>query len=171
MSITVIESLPKEKTSVLGTAEACLGARFLKYPLKNPEEPDAPVGPPPPLSFKETINVAYLNTKLVAVPAAKPGQGDDASSGQPEIDIEVSISKLLIQPEIVENGNFMTFKVDDLLPVPEEWSLREGNEKDLNTSKRRRFMRECLFSRLPQLKILRHLFLYSKFHDACCGQH
>lgn len=49
----------------------------------------------------------------------------------------MSISKLLIEPEVVEAGTFLTFKVEDALPVPEEWTLKEGTEKDMNSSKRR----------------------------------
>ena len=34
----------------------------------------------------------------------------------------------------MEDGNFINIKIDDLFPLPEEWSTKEGNKKDLNSS-------------------------------------
>ena len=72
----------------------------------------------------------YLNPKLLPPPSK---EGDPSNA--PEITIEASISNPLIAPEIVEAGNFISFKLLDMYPVPEDWTLKEGTEKDLNSSK------------------------------------
>ncbi|KAJ3101698.1 Cilia- and flagella-associated protein 70 [Phlyctochytrium planicorne] len=129
VTFTLIESLPKEKTQVLGTADICLGSVFLKYPQRDTTAPaDVPLSPPP-LSFKDSVSITYLNSRLL------PGASKDGEpSNLPELFFEASLSKPLIPPEVVENGNFITFKLDDLFPVPDEWTLKEGTEKDLNSN-------------------------------------
>ncbi|KAJ3295071.1 Cilia- and flagella-associated protein 70 [Rhizoclosmatium sp. JEL0117] len=128
LSVTLIESLPKEKTQVLGTTEISL-ASFLKYP---PRDPNAPPTTPyllPSLNIKETVGFTYLNPKLLPPP---PKEGDP--NNQPEVTIEVSLSAPLLAPEIVEAGNFIHIRMEDLYPVPDEWTLKDGNEKDLNSN-------------------------------------
>ncbi|KAI9002325.1 hypothetical protein BC832DRAFT_114900 [Gaertneriomyces semiglobifer] len=126
LHITLIESLPKEKTAVLGEGELRLFSPFLKYQPRDPNNPDE-IPPPPPLSFRTTVPINYVNPRLL-------GKDDDPNRAVPELDVEVSLSKHLIPPETVDNGTFMTFKVDDFLPVPDEWTLKEGNEKDINSN-------------------------------------
>jgi hypothetical protein len=129
VSITLIESLPKEKTQVLGYTECILGSTFLNYPQRDPDEnSDVPLTPPP-LHFKTSVPISYLNPKLLPNP---PKEGEP--NNQPELTIEASISNLLIPMDVVEAGNFVTVKLDDAFPVPDEWALREGNEKDVNSS-------------------------------------
>ncbi|TPX60566.1 hypothetical protein PhCBS80983_g01686 [Powellomyces hirtus] len=127
LSITLIESLPKEKTAVLGDSSLSMFPHFLKFSPRDPAHPESSP-PQPPLSFRATSPIAYLNTRLLGKDA------DDPARIGPDFDVEVSISRPLIQPEVVEAGTFLTFKVDDVAPVPEEWSCKEGNEKDLNSN-------------------------------------
>ncbi|KAJ3268376.1 hypothetical protein HDU76_011438, partial [Blyttiomyces sp. JEL0837] len=55
--ITLIESLPKEKTQTLGTAEIPV-SYFLKYPPRDPNgDPEAPLQLPS-LTLKETISIS-----------------------------------------------------------------------------------------------------------------
>ena len=131
LNITLIESLPKEKTQILGTAEIAFGSTFLKYQHRDPDsDADETPLPPPPLHLKETVPITYNNLKLLPPPSK-----DGEIANLPEITIEASISCPLIDPEVAEAGNFLTIKLDDLHPVPEEWTLKEGTEKDMNSSK------------------------------------
>ncbi|KAJ3008042.1 UNVERIFIED_CONTAM: Cilia- and flagella-associated protein 70, partial [Siphonaria sp. JEL0065] len=128
LSVTLIESLPKEKTQVLGSTEISLAA-FVKYPQRDPNAPPTTPYQLPSLAVKETTTFSYLNPKLLPPP---PKEGDP--NNQPEITIDVLLSAPLLAPEVVEQGNFMYIKLEDLYPVPEEWTLKEGNEKDLNSN-------------------------------------
>ncbi|KAI9098181.1 hypothetical protein DFS34DRAFT_619887 [Phlyctochytrium arcticum] len=125
---TLIESLPKEKTANLGEGDLSMLNSFLKYTPRDPNNPEAPAPPPPPLSFKATVPIVYANPKLLGKDA------EDPTKAGPEIEVEVTISRPLIQPEVVENGMFINIKVDDVFPVPDEWGMKEGNEKDLNSN-------------------------------------
>ncbi|KND04050.1 uncharacterized protein SPPG_01495 [Spizellomyces punctatus DAOM BR117] len=127
LHFTLIESLPKEKTAVLGEGELSMFPHFFKYPARDPNNPDV-LPPPPPLSFKATVPISYANARLLGKDA------DEHTKNGPEFDVEVILSAPLIEPEVVENGTFLTFKVDDVFPVPDEWTLKEGNEKDLNSN-------------------------------------
>ncbi|TPX37150.1 hypothetical protein SmJEL517_g01059 [Synchytrium microbalum] len=120
--LTLIESLPKEKTAVLATAEVSLGARFLKYPPRLDSAPsDAPLSSPE-LSFVETITWTYVTPKMVA--------GSDA----PLVDIELSLSKCLVSPADWEAGNLVAFTIADMAPVPDEWTTKEGSDRDPNSN-------------------------------------
>ncbi|KAJ3045423.1 Cilia- and flagella-associated protein 70 [Rhizophlyctis rosea] len=151
---TLIEALPKEKTAVLGDAHLSMYPHFLKYPPPRESTTTAPGGSSntpasagdihastadisesphstaPPLSFRQTVPITYHNPRLLA-----PGKGEVEDPNKvPEFDVEVCISEPLIAPEVVEQGNFITLKVEDVVPVPDEWSLKEGMEKDLNSN-------------------------------------
>lgn len=115
ITFTVIESLPKEKTATLGTAEIFLFKKFLNYYTKETFESAVPECE---LSFSQTVPLVYQNQKLI-----------DPKT-PPEISVEVSLSAPLIAPQLLQQGLFASFKVEDVLPVPEDWSVREGNEKD-----------------------------------------
>ncbi|KAJ3056144.1 Cilia- and flagella-associated protein 70 [Rhizophlyctis rosea] len=156
LHFTLIESLPKEKTAVLGDAHLSMYPHFLKYPptaaiTPSPTSDSASASsastgpatgsttdisaasaqsPTAPLSFRQTVPITYLNPRLLA-----PGKNEVEDPNKiPEFEVEVSISEPLIPPEVVEQGNFITLKVEDVVPVPDEWSLKEGMEKDLNSS-------------------------------------
>ncbi|KAI8618763.1 hypothetical protein BC830DRAFT_1107404 [Chytriomyces sp. MP71] len=131
--ITLIESLPKEKTQILGTTELGLST-FLKYPLRDPNAPPTTPYLLPQLNVRETLPITYLNPKLLPPPAKEAAAGEVPINNQPEITVEVSLSSPLIPPEIVEQGNFMYVRLDDMFPVPDEWTLKDGNEKDLNSN-------------------------------------
>ncbi|KAJ3416941.1 Cilia- and flagella-associated protein 70 [Chytridiales sp. JEL 0842] len=137
VSLTLIESLPKEKTQVLGHAECFLGSTFLKYQHRDPDSanPDQQL-PPPPTNFKSSLPISYVNPKLL--PSSKAAATVDASGGEgsnlPELNVDVSISNLLIPMDVIEAGNFVTIKLDDAFPVPDEWTLKEGTEKDLSSN-------------------------------------
>ncbi|KAI8802085.1 hypothetical protein BJ742DRAFT_873493 [Cladochytrium replicatum] len=128
LSFTVFESLPKEKTAILGSADLGLYSYFVRWPTYDPNSGSPPI--PPSLSFVESIPVAYMNPKLLAPPK---GDEDPPKSG-PELIIEVSISKPLLDAEMIEGGNFMHLKIEDVCPVPDEWTLKEGTDKDLNSN-------------------------------------
>jgi hypothetical protein len=109
--ITVIEMLPKEKTAVLGTCELSLYAPFVSTYGRD-------------IELKKTLNIMAV--------AGKGGQSEQLSS---TVEVEVSLSNPLLPVEVMEAGNLMTITVDEMIPVPEEWMLKEGTEKDLNSSK------------------------------------
>ncbi|KAJ1542222.1 hypothetical protein HK405_010123 [Cladochytrium tenue] len=124
---TLIESLPKDKTQVLGTAEVRLSP-FVKCATKDPQSDAATNALLPALSRKENAVFSYLNPRLLPPPSK------DGEQLLPELAVEVSISNPLIRPEAIEAGNFITFSPEDFLPVPDEWTTKEGTEKDLNSS-------------------------------------
>lgn len=130
LSITLIESLPKEKTAVLGTAELCLFKKFLKYFTK--ETPDSVV-PECPLTIREVLPIVYANTKLLGPDTTTKVVGS-VEVKIPEIILEISISRPLIEATALQHGVFVNLNIEDLHPLPEEWSIKEGNDKDLNSS-------------------------------------
>jgi hypothetical protein len=131
VTITLFESLPKEKTAVLATCETRL-SHFLEYPRVEMADTMTSIATPPAKRVVKHLSLQYLNTKLLQTVAQKGVEA--VEDVVPELEIELSISELLLSPQVVEEGNFITIRLDDVLPVPEEWSLREGTEKDLNTS-------------------------------------
>lgn len=107
--MSLFESLPKDKTLLLGTVEVALFDRFLK--TKNSK-----------LSITEVFPVVYLNNKLLVT-----------GSDTPEIQLQITLSRPIIS-ESEESGSMISFTIQDVYPVPEEWSLKEGNDKDLNSN-------------------------------------
>ena len=120
LNFTIFESLPKEKTIVIGTTDICLYHYYLKYYTQ--EDLEAPI-PECQLTFQKILPIAFAS-------GAKPGVGQDAST----LSVEISLSRALISPTDLQNGMFATLKVEEIYPVPDDWSLRDGNEKDLNSS-------------------------------------
>jgi hypothetical protein len=118
------ESLPKEKTAILGVSEVSLYRRFLKY--FKAEDYDATI-PDCPLSFTQTIPIVYTNLKMLT-----PNQE------VPVLHIEISLSRALLSPTQLSSSVFMNIHLFDLKPVLEEWTLREASEKDPNSSKLKR---------------------------------
>jgi len=181
LSLTLFEQLPKEKTSILGTAEISLSDLVYKSAeykndvfnecgdadeklvivgcpennegqasmdstaaVKKSEDKlniideidlnDSPTTNKPRdissyLTITKTAPINYLNPRLL--PATK---GDDDLAKLPEFTVEVTISNFLIDPEFVEHGNFINLHLNEIYPVPDEWSLKEGTEKDLNSN-------------------------------------
>jgi hypothetical protein len=127
LTLTLFESLPKDKTASLGVAEISLFSKFFK-----PKESQK-------LFYKETIPIVYGNTKLL-----QPSN----ESNVPEFEVEISLSRPFLTEQELAEGCFASFLIQDVYPVPEEWTLKEANEKDLNSSK---------FSLLFCMK---HLFLF-----------
>jgi hypothetical protein len=124
--ITVLESLPKEKVGVLGTCEIPLSS-FLRNTTSST------------LIEANWYPVAYTNTKLLSSTAAPAGItsaaiSEGGESNAPEIQVSFTISGPLITAADTENGNFMTIRVESAFPVPDEWTLKDGSEKDLNSS-------------------------------------
>lgn len=113
MIITLFESLPKDKTQSLGVAEIPLYDPFIKS-LKEKS---------PILSDTKTVRVVYSNLKLLINDAV------------PEIEVMISLSSPLISEPELETGSFALFKVVDVASLPEEFSLKDGTEKDPNSSK------------------------------------
>jgi hypothetical protein len=120
ITFTVIESFPKEKTSILGVAEVSLYRAFLLYFVPKLGEDSIPECP---LSFQQVLPIAYSNPKMLT-------QNQEA----PCISIQVSLNRPIIPVSKLRGGIFASLNLDDLYPVPEDWSLREGNEKDINSS-------------------------------------
>lgn len=57
-----------------------------------------------------------------------------ANQETPSVLVEIALSRPLLTPAQLTNSVFLTIVLDDVRPVPEEWTLREGNEKDPNSS-------------------------------------
>jgi hypothetical protein len=99
LAVTLIESLPKEKTAVLATAEISLYKKFLKYFMK--ETHDSPV-PECPLTIHEVLPLTYATPKLL---------GNDPKV--PEIILEISISRPLIDAISLQHGVFVELSIDE----------------------------------------------------------
>ena len=106
----MIEILPKEKTAVLGTAELTLFTPFVSSYGKE-------------IELKRSVNISYVNPKMLG-----------SESLVPALDIEVKLSAPLLPAEAMEAGNLMTITVEDMSPVPDEWTLKDGVDKDLTSS-------------------------------------
>jgi len=176
LSLTLFEQLPKEKTSILGTAEISLSDLVYKSAeykndvfnecgdadeklvivgcpennegqasmdstaaVKKSEDKlniideidlnDSPTTNKPRdissyLTITKTAPINYLNPRLL--PATK---GDDDLAKLPEFTVEVTISNFLIDPEFVEHGNFINLHLNEIYPVPDEWSLNKALKK------------------------------------------
>jgi hypothetical protein len=74
-------------------------------------------------SYQEVLSLNYLNPKMLT-----PGQE------LPSITVEISISRPLLSMEAIQKGVFAKISLDTLSPVPEDWTIREGNEKDPHSS-------------------------------------
>lgn len=155
VTVTLFEALPKEKTAVLASCETSL-SHFLQYPSVEGGPGGAGRVVAPDTRVSKHLPLAYVSPKLLQ--SGPPGGQEDV----PELEIDLEISALLVAPEAIEEGNFITLKLDDVFPLPEEWSLREGTEKDLNSSMR--------VSKPPipntqqrSLPLIRHLFIYTQF--------
>jgi hypothetical protein len=120
VTISLIESLPKEKISVLGNAEFSMSDHFLRSFELDEKGNVVSSGA---LSCEMTLPLNYLNPKMLT-----PGQEI------PSIELEIGISKPLLSVEAIQKGVFAKISLDTLSPVPEDWTLREGNEKDPNSS-------------------------------------
>ncbi|KAL2919158.1 hypothetical protein HK105_201433 [Polyrhizophydium stewartii] len=125
LTLSLIESLPKEKTALLGTSEITLYKAFLGYATREPDS-DASAAMSP-LTFRETVPIVYTNPKLLS-------PSPESQKTTPECVIEVLLSRPLLMPEEITGGNFVNLRIDEVYPVPEEWTTKEGNEKDLNSN-------------------------------------
>ena len=123
ITLSFIESLPKDKTALLGTAEISLFKPLFRY--FNREGDSEVQVPPPPVYVKESFPINYVNPKMLPTEPVKI---------VPECTVEISLSRPVLTQEELQNGIFATVKLDDISPLPEELTLREGNEKDLTTS-------------------------------------
>ncbi|TPX41837.1 hypothetical protein SeLEV6574_g05897 [Synchytrium endobioticum] len=122
LAFTLMESLPKEKTAVLATAEVSMAHQFLKYPPRPDHLPQDAPSPTPELSFSDSLTWVYATPKMIA--------GFDP----PTMDIDVSLSKVLIPPADWDTGVLFTLTIADVAPVPDEWSTKEASERDLNSN-------------------------------------
>ncbi|KAJ8327947.1 hypothetical protein QVD99_006319 [Batrachochytrium dendrobatidis] len=125
ITLTLIESLPKEKTALLGSAEVSLYKPFLQYYDRNIENDG--VIPEAPLQFRKTVQIDYLNPKLLLT-------SPEASKLVSECTIEISLSRPLLTSYDISHGNFVKLRIDDVYPIPDEWTTKEGSEKDLNSN-------------------------------------
>ncbi|KAJ1551557.1 Cilia- and flagella-associated protein 70, partial [Nowakowskiella sp. JEL0078] len=127
ITFSLFESLPKDKVSLLGIAELTLRQHFVSPPYDC-------------ISFKKSIQITYQNLKHLG-PSNPTGKNanavateDDLSAKLPEFEVEVSLSRPLFLQDALEAGNFITFKFDDMFPLPDEWSLKEGTDKDITSN-------------------------------------
>ena len=121
VSFILHESLPKDKSAPLGAGEFSLFKPFLAYFKR--DDLDTTV-PECPLSFTQKIPIVYSNQKMLA-----------ANQEVPAVNVEFTLSRPLLSGPLLSNSTFLTLTAEDLRPVPEDWTLRDGNEKDLNSSK------------------------------------
>ncbi|KAH6572162.1 hypothetical protein BASA50_005685 [Batrachochytrium salamandrivorans] len=125
LTLNLIESLPKEKTALLGTAELSLDKPFIHYAGRELEK-ETPVSLPT-LVFRETVPIIYSNAKLlVSLP--------EFQRTAPECVVEVLLSRPLLSHNDFINGNFVNLHIDSVYPVPDEWNVKESSEKDLNSN-------------------------------------
>ena len=125
LNITLIESLPKEKTAILGGIQLSLAKYFLRYATRESES--EPLVMEHLLSIKEALPITYHNQRLLS-------PNPESLKILPECFLEISISRPILTPQIIQSSIFATFILNDLLPVPDEWNVKEINEKDLNSS-------------------------------------
>ena len=157
--------LPKEKTSILGTSEICLYHHFLKpnqdklnHIINAPTSLSSTSTPTNsttnetssntsqqmirndqtakplsssnnnmdslPLSVNLNLPIAYVNSKML-----------NADSQPPQIEIQCSLTEPLLDANNMTQGNFAHVQINDILNLPEEWTLKEPSEKDLTSSK------------------------------------
>ncbi|KAJ3339170.1 Cilia- and flagella-associated protein 70 [Gonapodya sp. JEL0774] len=172
VTFTVIESLPKEKTAVLGTGELHLFNKLFKIPnlveqqvesdtqiSKEDVEPAkvAPLEKIVPaarartasahpserkgsaniperegVSFRETVTIsnqpADAGKKLAATNSSTAGTPDDPHRSV--LEVEVVLSRPLLSEEDRATGMFIMISPRQVYPTPEEWTVKEANEKD-----------------------------------------
>ena len=120
ISFGLHEALPKDKSAPLGSAEISLFQPFLTYFQR--DDLDTPV-PECPLSISRKITINYINPKNLT-----------SNQESPSITVEISLSRPLLSSSLLSNSVFMSIITEDIRPIPEEWSLRDGSEKDVNSS-------------------------------------
>ncbi|KAL7747637.1 hypothetical protein RI367_006926 [Sorochytrium milnesiophthora] len=132
ITVTLIEQLPKDKQLILGTAELPVGQFFFQTtPLS--EATTQPLN----TYGAATIPIVYANSKMLVDTAAsnqKLLSSDNTTGLVPDLDVEVMLDRPLIEESELAQGNFLTIRPWELLPVPEEWSHKDAVEKDLNSN-------------------------------------
>lgn len=127
LTVSVIEQLPKEKTAVIATSEVAFFPHFFR-----PAQPTSTDAAATDMEEREQqTNVDLRQTMPLAVTAAA---GKGAAESMPEVEVHIHLSKPIVDMATLENGNILTIKVDDMRGLPEDWSLKEGSEKDPSTS-------------------------------------
>jgi hypothetical protein len=115
VQLTLIEQLPKDKQAVLGQGDLALFPHFFK--------PLAPVN-----EGEDSPGLPLTLTRSIVIGPAKSGEPTS------EVEVTITFSRELISMATFEDGNFLTIKVEDMRSLPEDWSAKEGNEKDLSSS-------------------------------------
>ena len=129
MSVQLIEALPKEKTAFIGSGGQRIGSQFLPIrPFKMNTTEDNIVKEPE-LKYEFVIPLT-----LEPLANAKAGKEQAADSQSAQVVIEISLSRPLVTAEYLEHGRFLTVEPFQMFPLPEEWAVKEVNEKDLNTN-------------------------------------
>jgi hypothetical protein len=129
MQFSVIEQLPKEKTQLLGTAELALYPHFFR-PAPQPAGSDAqkaPAAGSPPTMPPNTVLRQW-------VPLLAPGATGKPGDAGPEVEVEIQLSRPVFSADTLESGNIMTLKIEDMVNLPDDWTLKEGNDKDPQSS-------------------------------------
>ncbi|KAI9218118.1 hypothetical protein BC828DRAFT_407885 [Blastocladiella britannica] len=112
---TLHEVLPKDKSAVLGSAELDLGPMLLSM---------APTASN--LGGSATVPIEYLAPKMLGA--------DEASMVKPVLELEVSLNRPAVEDYVLETSNVLELTPADMSPVPDEWNVKEQNEKDVNSN-------------------------------------
>jgi hypothetical protein len=117
---SLAELLPKDKTAVVGIATVNIGEYFI--PWKSID----------PVSDAEQISIPTQYSETIIL---YPEDGKrEADKQYPELKIQVNVSRPIITQKAMNSGRFISILMKHMLPVPDEWTLKEPVEKDLNSS-------------------------------------
>jgi hypothetical protein len=132
LNFSLVELLPKDKTLTIGIASVNIGEYFI--PWKNID----------PVSDAQQISIpTQLSDTIILYP--EDGK-KEADKQYPELKIQVNVSRPVLTQKAMNSGRFISILMKHMLPVPDEWSLKEPVEKDLNSSKRLLNILQKIFS-------------------------
>jgi hypothetical protein len=116
MQFQIIEQLPKEKTALVATGALNFGRAFIPFEKISPFSDKLPEEPP----------VKFEGAVSFALEAGIKGKEDQ----EPNIKVEMNLSKPLVSAENLHQGRFLSFSSGTLLPCPDEWTTKDATEKD-----------------------------------------
>ncbi|ORZ30084.1 hypothetical protein BCR44DRAFT_1517607 [Catenaria anguillulae PL171] len=119
---TLYEVLPKDKNAILGTAETSLASFLLSQ-----DSSAALDGPAETRNLGGTGSAAieYANPKLL---------GPDDQQVKPAFTFVVSVDKPIVAWDDLESSVVAELHPVQVYPVPDEWNVKEANEKDVNSN-------------------------------------
>jgi hypothetical protein len=121
--VSIFESLPKEKTALLGTAEMSLSPYLLQLDPVKMEFMANPIS-------NENISV-NLNYGSPAASTQKPpmtaASGTDTAV-DPKLILSITTNKPLVDPTELAQSNVLEIGPTEVGPLPEEWNHKESAE-------------------------------------------